>query len=37
LRKGYSEVDIRKILGGNTLRVMAAAEEVSRQLNSAAK
>lgn len=35
LRKGYSEEDIRKILGGNTLRVMAAAEEVSRQLNSA--
>ena len=34
LRKGYSEDDIRKILGGNTLRVMAAAEQVSRELNS---
>src|SRR5271155_2037271 len=33
LRKGYSEDDIRKILGGNTLRVMAAAEQVSRELN----
>jgi len=36
LRKGYSEDDIRKILGGNTLRVMAAAEQVSRDLNAAA-
>jgi membrane dipeptidase len=35
LRKGYSEADIRKILGENTLRVMAEAEEVSRQLGSA--
>jgi membrane dipeptidase len=34
LRKGYSAEDIRKILGGNTLRVLAAAEEVSRQMNS---
>ncbi len=34
LRKGYSEDDIRKILGRNTLRVMAAAEQVSRELNS---
>jgi len=37
LRKGYSEDDIRKILGGNTLRVMAAAEQVSRDLNANAK
>jgi membrane dipeptidase len=36
LRKGYSEDDIRKILGGNTIRVMAAAEQVSRDLNAAA-
>jgi membrane dipeptidase len=33
LRKGYSEEDIRKILGGNTLRVMEQAEVVSRELN----
>jgi membrane dipeptidase len=32
LRKGYSEGDIRKILGGNTLRVMEQAERVSREL-----
>ncbi len=30
LRKGYSEDDIRKILGGNLLRVMELAEKVSR-------
>ena len=35
LRKGYSESDIRKILGENTLRVMAEVERVSRELNSA--
>ena len=29
LRKGYSDDDVRKILGGNTLRVMAEAERVS--------
>jgi membrane dipeptidase len=34
LRKGYSEDDIRKILGENTLRVMAQVEQVSRELNS---
>src|ERR1700739_1916979 len=34
LRKGYSEDDIRKILGENTLRVMADVERVSRELNS---
>jgi len=32
LRKGYSEGDIRKILGENTLRVMEQAERVSREL-----
>jgi membrane dipeptidase len=34
LRKGYSEGDIRKILGENTLRVMEQAEKVSRELQS---
>jgi len=32
LRRGYSEDDIRKILGGNILRVMEQAESVSRTL-----
>ena len=35
LRKGYSEEDVRKILGENTLRVMSEVERVSRELNSA--
>jgi len=35
LKKGYSEADIRKILGGNTLHVLAAAEQVSREMQSA--
>jgi membrane dipeptidase len=35
LRKGYSEDDVKKILGENTLRVMADVERVSRELNSA--
>ena len=34
LRKGYSEEDIRKILGGNTLRVMERTEKVSRELQA---
>src|ERR1700719_3221213 len=34
LRKGYSEADIRKILGENTLRVLEQAEKVSRELPS---
>src|ERR1700726_2849111 len=34
LRKGYSEGDIRKILGENTLRVMEQAEKVSAELRS---
>ena len=34
LRKGYSEGDVRKILGENTLRVMADVERVSRELNA---
>jgi membrane dipeptidase len=31
LKRGYSEVDIRKILGENLLRVMAGAEQVARR------
>ncbi len=34
LKKGYSEAEIRKILGENTLRVMAAAEQVSRDMQA---
>jgi membrane dipeptidase len=34
LRKGYSEGDVKKILGENTLRVMAEVERVSRKLNA---
>jgi membrane dipeptidase len=30
LKRGYSERDIRKILGENLLRVMAEAERVAR-------
>jgi membrane dipeptidase len=33
LQKGYSESDIRKILGENTLRVMSEVERVSKELN----
>jgi membrane dipeptidase len=34
LRKGYTESDIRKILGENTLRVLSEVQRVSRELNS---
>ena len=34
LQRGYGEADIRKILGENTLRVMADAERVSQLLHS---
>jgi membrane dipeptidase len=34
MRKGYSDEDIRKILGGNTLRVMEQTEKVSRELQA---
>ena len=37
LQRGYSEGDVRKILGENTLRVMTEVERVSRELNSASK
>jgi len=33
LKKGYSEGDVRKILGENTLRLMTDVERVSRELN----
>ena len=35
LKKGYSPADVRKILGQNTLRVLAAAERVSREMQAA--
>jgi membrane dipeptidase len=34
-RRGYSEQDLKKILGGNLLRVMRQVEGVSRELRSA--
>src|ERR1700690_2033141 len=36
MRKGYSDSDIRKILGGNLLRVMEQTEKVSREMQGAA-
>ena len=33
-RRGYSEQDLEKILGGNVLRVMRRVEDVSRQMQS---
>ena len=33
LKKGYSEGDVKKILGENTLRVMAEVERISRELS----
>ena len=32
LKRGYSDADVRKILGGNTLRVMEAAEAAAKRL-----
>jgi membrane dipeptidase len=37
LRRGYSEEDIRKILGLNTLRVMEETERVSHKLQAQSK
>ncbi len=37
LQKGYSESDVKKILGENTLRLMTEVERVSRELNAGAK
>ena len=34
MRKGYKDEDIRKILGGNLLRVMEQTEKVSRELQA---
>jgi membrane dipeptidase len=34
MRRGYADDDIRKILGGNTLRLMEAAERVSREMQA---
>jgi membrane dipeptidase len=34
MRKGYSDDDIRKILGGNLLRVMEENEKVSREMQT---
>jgi membrane dipeptidase len=34
LKKGYSEGDVKKILGENTLRLMSEVERVSRELNA---
>jgi len=34
MRKGYSDDDIRKILGGNVLRVMEANEKVAHELQA---
>jgi membrane dipeptidase len=34
MRKGYSDDDIRKILGENTLRVMEQVERVSHELQA---
>jgi membrane dipeptidase len=34
MRKGYKDEDIRKILGGNLLRVMEQTERVSRELQA---
>ncbi len=35
MRKGYSDSDIRKILGGNLLRVMEQTEKVSHEMQAA--
>jgi membrane dipeptidase len=35
LKRGYSETDIKKLLGENLLRVMAECERVARQLQAA--
>ena len=35
LDRGYSETDIKKILGGNTLRVFREVERVSKEMQAA--
>jgi len=32
LRRGWSDADVKKVIGGNTLRVMRGAEETARRL-----
>ena len=34
LQRGHSEADVRKILGGNTLRVLAEAEQVAAEMRA---
>ena len=34
LRRGYPESDVRKILGENTLRVMAETERIAREMQA---
>lgn len=34
MRRGYSDDEVRKVLGGNTLRVMAEAEAVARRMQA---
>jgi membrane dipeptidase len=36
LRKGYPDTDIRKILGGNILRVMEEVERIGREMRAEA-
>ncbi len=33
LNRGYTEADIRKVLGGNVMRVFQQVEQVSRRLS----
>jgi membrane dipeptidase len=37
LRRGYSDEDVRKVAGGNILRVMRAAESVAERLQATRK
>ncbi|MDX2031554.1 MAG: dipeptidase [Blastocatellia bacterium] len=37
LKRGYSEADVRKVLGENLLRVMADVERVARRMRAAGK
>jgi membrane dipeptidase len=37
LKRGYSETDVRKVLGENLLRVMAEVERVARRMRTAGK
>ena len=34
LKRGYSETDVKKVLGENLLRVMAQVEDVARKMQS---